>query len=67
DDENGYGIRFNEATVVSACAAIRRAVRLYGESARLNDFRKKMMALDFSWQHAAGQYINLYKTLKPIE
>lgn len=66
DDENGYGIRFEAASVAGACSAIRRAVRLYREPALLNGLRRKMMALDFSWQHAARQYMNLYKTLKTI-
>jgi starch synthase len=67
EDENGYGIRFEPAAVISACSAIQRAVQLYRDTVRLNHFRKRMMTLDFSWQEAARQYMNLYKTLKPIE
>ncbi|HEY0897720.1 MAG TPA: glycosyltransferase, partial [Sphingobacteriaceae bacterium] len=66
EEESGYGIRFDSATVISACLAIKRAVKLYRDAAQLNAYRKQMMALDFSWQHAARQYINLYKTLKSI-
>lgn len=66
EEESGYGIQFESATVISACFAIKRAVKLYRDTARLNAYRKQMMALDFSWQHAARQYINLYKSLKSI-
>jgi len=27
--------------------------------------RKRMMALDFSWDRSAKEYINLYESLKP--
>lgn len=64
--EDGYGICFETATVAQASQAIRRAINLFGDTVKLNGFRKQMMALDFSWQHAAQQYIDLYNTLKPV-
>lgn len=64
-EENGYGIRFNEPTVDDICVAISRAVELYQNTAHLQLLRKRMMALDFSWDQSAGQYIKLYQSLIP--
>lgn len=66
DSDDGYGICFDQASVSAACHAINRAIDLFGDKQRLNGFRKRMMALDFSWQHSADQYIQLYKTLRLI-
>lgn len=66
DSKGGYGICFEAATVTLAFQAIKRAIKVFGNAPKLDGFQKKMMALDFSWQHAAEQYIDLYKTLKPL-
>lgn len=60
---NGYGIRFENATVDHACTAIERATELFENTGRLQLLRKRMMALDFSWDRSAGQYIELYTNL----
>jgi starch synthase len=65
-DDGGYGIRFNETTIDDICHAVSRAYELYENTKHLQLLRKKMMTLDFSWSRSADQYINLYKSLKPI-
>jgi starch synthase len=64
-DEGGYGIRFNQPSVDDICYSISRALVLYQNTAQLQLLRKRMMALDFSWNQSAGQYIQLYQSLTP--
>jgi starch synthase len=65
-DEGGYGIRYNHASVEDICGAITRAITLYENTKLLQHLRKLMMALDFSWDRSAKEYINLYESLNPI-
>jgi starch synthase len=65
-DEGGYGIRYNGASVDDICGAIARAVVLYNNGKHLLSLRKVMMSLDFSWDRSTTEYIDLYKSLKPI-
>ncbi|TSD64540.1 glycogen synthase [Inquilinus sp. KBS0705] len=64
-DEGGYGIRFANVEVDDICVSITRAVALYKDSKKMQTLRKRMMALDFSWDRSAKEYIDLYKSLKP--
>lgn len=59
----GYGICFDNLDVESAVTAVKRAVELYENSARLQLLRNRMMNLDFSWESSANQYINLYNSI----
>lgn len=63
-DENGYGIRFNNASVDDISYSIGRAISLYQNKPHLQALRKRMMALDFSWDRSAKEYITLYESLK---
>jgi starch synthase len=62
-EENGYGITFNEASVGNITNAIFRAVELFHEKQSFHSLRRKIMELDFSWDHSAQQYVDLYKNL----
>ena len=64
-DEGGYGIRFIHASVSDIVHAVGRAAGLYATAPHLQLLRKRMMALDFSWDRSANEYINLYESLKP--
>lgn len=63
-DEDGYGMCFNHASVDDVYYAISRAIMLYQNTAHVHLLRKRMMALDFSWDKSAKEYINLYESLK---
>lgn len=65
-DEGGYGIRFNNASVEDICHATTRAIELYNNATHLQALSKIMMALDFSWDRSAAEYIKLYESLKPV-
>jgi starch synthase len=62
-EPGGYGIRFNDATVWDITYSIHRALEMYNEPGLVEETRKIIMALDNSWEHSAGQYINLYNSL----
>jgi starch synthase len=64
-DKGGYGIRYNNTSVIDIDYAISRAVVLFTDTPQLQLLRKRMMALDFSWDVSAKQYMELYKSLKP--
>ena len=59
-DEGGYGIRFLQASVSDITSSVDRAMVLYQNTANLQLLRKRMMALDFSWDRSAKEYLNLY-------
>jgi starch synthase len=63
EEENGYGIRFEKLEMPQMIIAIRRAIDLFNNQKKLNELRKLMMSLDFSWDQSAKQYINLYSNL----
>ncbi|RYE21190.1 MAG: hypothetical protein EOP51_16170 [Sphingobacteriales bacterium] len=62
-EEGGYGIRFNTVTVDDICYSIDRTLVLYQNTPHLQKLRKTMMALDFSWDRSAKEYINLYERI----
>jgi starch synthase len=64
-DEGGYGIRFIQASVGDIVHAVGRAVGLYQNMPLVQLLRKRMMALDYSWDRSTKEYINLYESLKP--
>ena len=61
DRAGGTGILFGPYTGEALVAALREAVRLYGEPANLLRARRNGMALDFSWASSARKYIQLYR------
>lgn len=65
-DKGGYGIRFYNATLDDICESISRALVLFENTKKLQKLQKLMMALDFSWDRSAREYINLYESLNPI-
>jgi len=65
-DEGGYGIRFNNVNVDDISSSVSRAIVLYGDTPHLQQIRKRMIALDFSWDRSAKEYIQLYESLNPI-
>jgi len=63
-DRHGYGIRFNQATVGDITHGIFRAVELYQQQEKVQEIRRRMMQLDFSWEASTRSYLDLYETLK---
>ncbi len=44
-----------------AVHAIKRALYLYDDKEEMQNLRKTIMNLDFSWQKSAENYVNLYR------
>ncbi len=65
EEPNGYGIRCEAATVDAVFTGIKRAIELFKNTAGLQLLYPKAMALDFSWNRSAKEYIQLYQSLKP--
>ena len=62
-DDQGYGIRFNNPIVGDITQAIWRAEQLYQEPLLMEEIRRRMMRLDFSWETSMQQYSDLYASL----
>lgn len=63
-DWQGFGIKFNHASVQDIVHSVQRAVSIYNDKETLNNMRKHMMQLDHSWESTVEQYISLYESLK---
>ncbi len=63
----GTGLLFEAFHRVALLGAIRRALALYAEPPRLEGFRRRGMARDFSWAGSARRYENLFTSLLPKE
>ena len=64
-DWQGYGIRFNQASVGDITYSVGRAIDLYNNKRDLYHWmRSHMMQINHSWDASAGEYIRLYESLK---
>lgn len=64
-DYQGFGIRFNEASVWDVTYSVGRAIDLYyHKKAQMKEMIEFMMKIDHSWESSAQQYISLYQSLK---
>ncbi len=63
-EENGFGIRFNQASVWDIVYSIHRAEQLYADEDKMKAIRKLMMEIDNSWESSAEKYINLYQSIQ---
>lgn len=61
--EEGYGIRFYDFNIPESFEAVKRARKLFNDKKTFKTVIKRSMALDFSWNSSALNYIQLYKSL----
>lgn len=61
--DGGYGFFIEEYSRHALQNQISRAVDFFGNKPILSECIKKVMALDFSWDSAAGKYADLYRRL----
>ena len=59
--ENGNGFSFEEASPTALYLTIKRAVDIYYDRNKWTKIMKNGMHEDFSWDHSAKEYIELYK------
>ncbi|HMO60567.1 MAG TPA: glycogen synthase [Ferruginibacter sp.] len=62
-EPGGYGIKFNDAKVWDITYSIHRALELYGQTKKMNEIRKTLMALDNSWETSAQRYTEVYESV----
>jgi starch synthase len=64
DEENGYGICFDYASLYDIDISIQRALQLYSNKKQMKAITKQMMEIDNSWTGSAKKYINIYESVK---
>ncbi|RFM28162.1 glycogen synthase [Deminuibacter soli] len=64
-DWQGWGIRFNHASVGDVTYSVNRAVEAFADKEHLHWMRQHMMSIDHSWENSVQQYINVYQSIKP--
>ncbi len=62
-DPDGYGIRFNHASVDDLVYSIHRGVSVYQDEVQMEKMRSTMMQIDNSWEATVQKYINLYQSI----
>ncbi|HEU4609629.1 MAG TPA: glycogen synthase, partial [Chitinophagaceae bacterium] len=63
-EPGGYGITYNNTAVGDITQGIWRATELYyNNKNQLQQMRKQIMQLDFSWETSVQHYIDLYSNL----
>lgn len=63
-DWQGWGIRFNHASVGDIAYSVTRAVDVYADKKQMTAMRSHMMQIDHSWEHSVQQYVDIYQSLK---
>ena len=65
EEWQGFGIRFNNASVWDITYSVGRAIDLYfNKKKQLNSMIEYMMKFDHSWETSSKQYISLYESVK---
>ncbi|MBI3618111.1 MAG: glycogen synthase GlgA [Candidatus Omnitrophica bacterium] len=59
----GNGILFNHFTKKDFLQALRQAMEIYPDEKKFHALRQNALATDFSWEHAAEEYIKVYQCL----
>lgn len=62
-EQDGGGIRFGDVDVHQIIAALYRAMGLYGNEHIFKAVRKRILSYNFSWEHSAKKYEELYNAL----
>jgi starch synthase len=62
-ESDGVGLRFNNFTTDDVYVALYRAKELYWQADTMYALRRRMMALDNSWEKSATTYKNIYNKM----
>ena len=62
--ENGNGFSFNAFESTELLSTIKRALNLFEQKDKWNEIMKRGMQEDFSWDHSAEKYVELYEKVK---
>jgi starch synthase len=59
-DFEGFGIRFNNATISDIDYSINRGVEVFKDTTKMEWMRKYMMQIDHSWEKTVDEYKRIY-------
>jgi starch synthase len=62
-DPNGFGIRFNNATIEDVEYSIGRGIAVYKDAQHMEKMRKYMMQIDHSWESTVDEYTRVYQVV----
>ena len=62
-DPDGFGIRFNHASIDDLTYSINRGISVYKDSNHMAKMRKTMMQIDHSWESTVAAYTTVYASL----
>lgn len=63
-DTDGFGIRFNNASIDDLAYSIGRGVAVYQDKKQMEWMRKHMMQIDHSWEGTVNEYRQVYQSVK---
>ncbi|MFH1564632.1 MAG: glycogen synthase [bacterium] len=64
--QNATGFVFQKYDSAAMMSAVKKAVKVYNDKKAWNKLVKNCMTKDFSWEHAAKEYIEVYKKVKKM-
>jgi starch synthase len=62
-EQGGGGFRFGDLDIHQITSTLYRAMDLYGNESYFNEIRERIIEYDFSWEHSAKQYEDLYNEI----
>ena len=62
-DPEGFGIRFNHASIEDLTYSISRGISVFKDSNHMAKMRKTMMQIDHSWESTVAAYTTVYSSL----
>jgi starch synthase len=62
--DGGFGFCHDQCSTFDVSHSIQRAKKLYQNKKAFSQTRKQIMQIDHSWNKAASDYIELYRSLK---
>jgi starch synthase len=63
-EPDGYGIRFNQASVWDITYSTGRALELFNDTEKYHALQQQIMQMDFSWDKSAAEYVHLYQSIQ---
>ncbi|MBN8838057.1 MAG: glycogen/starch synthase [Sphingobacteriia bacterium] len=63
-ETDGFGIRFNNASVSDIHYSVSRALSVYKDDKHMQKMRQHMMQIDHSWEKTVNDYTTLYESVK---
>ena len=63
-DPDGFGIRFNHASIEDVEYSIGRGIAVYKDAKQMEKMRRYMMQIDHSWESTVDEYTRVYEGIR---